>query len=494
MRVLENNKVKSYIFAIFFIKVGLINLIISIVSNMFNLNETSTMAIVRYVVYGIILIFIFFEFLKKVKETSCSMTLKIILIFLPFIFVVPEMYNCAITFFDINAVIYFAKFVAFVLPVYFIAVCITLGNKKIDIEFIRCFKYISLLLTPFFLYYLIRMTFPADPMVNYSDFGYMNYMSMAYFMLPLFLGTTIELLLLSNNRKEKVLALYGSIITLISIICTGTRGVIIVTVCMILLVLLYSIIYRTIMVKKVLIFTVFIIVVNLFAQYVWQPTGSRLGKQFIDDPIYAEKIEDKEVGFLPEISERQNHSPEFIEAQYIILSYAVNNSITYEESVEKALNEIKDNNYKEVYQNEISEGVLNELKKIDKEDLTKLSRIPLMQIALMEFNYNDSKLFGNGFYYYINKYGTYPHNAILELLCDTGIVGVIVFVCIVIAILFLIRRQLKYKEVAAIMIFALSYTPSYLVSGSVYMDEMIHFFITVGVIYIYNLRVENKIE
>lgn len=493
MFALEKNAViKNYVFAIFFIESGLINLILSIIDYGLRIDDTVAEGI-RYVFYAIVFFVVFLAFIIKVKTMRYTIKTKAVLIFILCIFIFPEVYNCLVNNFNSESIVLFIRFIVFVLPCYFIAVSIFEKSSKIDIDFIRGYKWIAVLLTPFFIYYFIRMTFPVDPIKNYSDFGYLNYMSMAYFILPIFLGAMIEFLLLAKTRIDKIFSAYGSVISLICIICTGTRGVIIVTICASLLVLLYSLIYTRKSAKKVLVFTVFVILINLFAQYIWQPTGSRLGKQFINDAKYATLAEEyQEAGFLMEINARENRSPAFNKAQDIIYRYAVNNDKAYEKSVEEALLYIERGDIEHIYSGNISKDVLNELVSLEKEDMTVLSRMPLMKMAWLEFD--KSKAFGHGCYYYINKYGTYPHNAILELLCDTGIVGTCIFVFGIIYILFAIRRHLKLNFIAAIIIFALSYTPSYMLSGSVYMDVMIILFITFGVMILCSCRGEKHIE
>ena len=479
----NSEKIKNIVFACFFIEAGLINLLLSIILECFKIEiPNGVVEIVKYCFYGIIFIYIFWAYIKTIIKINL-LSLRVIVFTLPCIFIFPEVYNCIVSSWEFDAIVYLFKYIVFIIPVYFIGICIILNGEKADIAFMKYYKYIALLLSPFFVFYLIRMTFPENPIVNYSNFGLLDYMSMGYFILPIFLGSFLEWALLSETRKDKILSILSGVLCFICIICTGTRGAILVTICFALLLFIYAIICKQ-NIKKIFLFMAFIIFVNIFAQYVWQPTGSRFGKKFIDDITYSKVVETyKESGFLAEGSaeSREKQSAEFIEARSIILQYAVENDLTYAQSVKKALKEIKMGNVENVYKGKIADSVLHELYELEEEDLMTLSRKPLIEISIMEFNKN--KLFGNGCYHYINKYTYYPHNAICELMCDTGIIGTMFFVSSIISILILTRKLLiKCKNIAIMLIFTLSYTPSYLISGSVYMDLMIPLFITIGTI------------
>lgn len=494
---LSNDKIKNLIFAIFFIEAGLINLFLTGINVIFDIDENNIVELTRIAFYTVIFLMILGYYLFTMKENGYGKVKILLLTLAPAFFAIPQIYNCIVSGFSKESIVLIIKFAVFVAPCYYIALC-TLKNKDgINLDFIKWFKWITLLLTPLFAFYILRMTFPVEILKNYSNLGYLNYMSFGYFMLPLFLGSAIDFLFFHNEKRAYFISAFSSVISLICIICSGTRGVILAAVSFCFLALVYALIYQKKIVKQVVIFTVFTLFINLFASYIWMPTGSRLGKKFIntnDSEIQEIANKSREDGFIGELNDIEVETEAKSRAKDIIHRYGISRDCKYDESVKEAIKLIQEGKFKELYPEEIDEETQVELENIKFDDIKaeSLSRIPLLKMALEEFKKNI--FFGNGFYYFMNKYGTYPHNGILELMCDTGVAGTSIFVAIILMSLYHMRKRMKNPEVGAILLFSLSYTPAYLVSGSIYSDAMITFFMTFGIYFMWHKEGGHEFE
>ena len=95
------------------------------------------------------------------------------------------------------------------------------------------------------------------------------------------------------------------------------------------------------------------------------------------------------------------------------------------------------------------------------------SRGTLFKLALGEFL--KSPLTGMGPMGYKVKYGLYPHNSLLQLLCETGLVGFLwLFALILWAVIRLLRIGWKRMEVRCILLFFIAYAIEANISGDLW--------------------------
>ena len=105
----------------------------------------------------------------------------------------------------------------------------------------------------------------------------------------------------------------------------------------------------------------------------------------------------------------------------------------------------------------------------------ELGRIDLYRLALYEFK--NKPLLGRGPLGFYNKYGAYTHNCILEILADTGIVGALLYLGVIIYILFrwIFIRKKPMHEIVVIS-FLISYMVQLNISGCVWRSTSAVFF------------------
>lgn len=88
----------------------------------------------------------------------------------------------------------------------------------------------------------------------------------------------------------------------------------------------------------------------------------------------------------------------------------------------------------------------------------------LYKLAWMEFQKNP--LTGMGSMGYAVKYGLYPHNAVLQILCETGAVGAALFMTMILwAFIRILRSGQKRKEVRFFLLFLVAYAIEANISG-----------------------------
>ena len=101
------------------------------------------------------------------------------------------------------------------------------------------------------------------------------------------------------------------------------------------------------------------------------------------------------------------------------------------------------------------------------ENLQVESRGTLFQLAIREFL--KSPVLGMGPGGYSIKYGMYPHTALLELLCETGIIGTAILMALLVYVIIrLFRKGSKQKEARNMIVFFVAYALQANISGSLW--------------------------
>lgn len=100
-------------------------------------------------------------------------------------------------------------------------------------------------------------------------------------------------------------------------------------------------------------------------------------------------------------------------------------------------------------------------------NLTFRNRGTLFKLAIMEFQ--KSPIVGMGPMGYLVKYGLYPHNAILQILCETGIIGFLFFMTFIIwAIIRMLRIGRRRKEIRYLILLFVAYAIQANISGDLW--------------------------
>ena len=101
------------------------------------------------------------------------------------------------------------------------------------------------------------------------------------------------------------------------------------------------------------------------------------------------------------------------------------------------------------------------------ENIQILSRGTLFKLAFKEFQ--KSPLTGMGPMGYTVKYGTYPHNVPLELLCETGLLGVIPFMVLILwAVMQMLKTGWTNRSIRYLFLFFIAYAISANISGELW--------------------------
>lgn len=123
------------------------------------------------------------------------------------------------------------------------------------------------------------------------------------------------------------------------------------------------------------------------------------------------------------------------------------------------------------------------------------NRVYLWSTAWNEFS--NSLIIGNGVLHYQIKYeNTFPHNVLLEILSDFGLVGIIAFAVLSIFLFIncmVISIRKKDYHMGQILALIVTYVPMHLLFHSLYFNGILFFTITVMIFYIiYNKKYHNK--
>ena len=152
----------------------------------------------------------------------------------------------------------------------------------------------------------------------------------------------------------------------------------------------------------------------------------------------------------------------------------------------------------------LSEDILNDNQKylIAKEQFRfsisnfelNMDRANLWSLSLAEIK--KAPIFGQGPMFFHSKYKEYfPHNIILEILTDFGIVGLIIVSTFIIFLFIQMLKALKKQrdnEMLLLMLFCISYLPSYLLYETLYNNNTLIFAITLFLIYIVFNKKQSK--
>lgn len=104
---------------------------------------------------------------------------------------------------------------------------------------------------------------------------------------------------------------------------------------------------------------------------------------------------------------------------------------------------------------------------VGSKNLTFRNRGTLFKLAIMEFQ--KSPIVGMGPMGYSIKYGMYPHNAILQILCETGIIGFLFFMTFIIwAIIRMLRIGRRRKEIRYLILLFVAYAIQANISGDLW--------------------------
>lgn len=315
--------------------------------------------------------------------------------------------------------------------------------RRQESSFFDILEQLGLFAAPAALIYFNGAIFNCNPFNWGRDLGIINYMSFSYTLMPFLLAMTFQFL------EKKPLTLFrralkypqhvrGLLIALywIAIIAAGTRGTYFCVVGFCIFLVLSACLHRESRRKSAILSAAmtFVLCFNIF---VYAPQGFNTWRMasFLqgvskgelvtadEDPKISDKIDDlvkadgdHQIANRPETPSEPDAPPQ-------------------EDSAEK----------------NIQIG----------------SRGTLFKLAIKEFQ--KSPITGMGPMGYTVKYGMYPHNIPLELLCETGLVGFVLLMLLILwAVMNLLRFGWKQKYVRYFFLFLIAYAVQANISGNLW--------------------------
>ena len=219
------------------------------------------------------------------------------------------------------------------------------------------------------------------------------------------------------------------------------------------------------------------------------------------EPLTADEIRDKEIENLLSINASDSSLRDKINVidvednqvksvHSVFIKHVTENDLAVKETEKKLTEDIKKDTRKYIIARDIDRARLSQY-------TIYKDRYNLWNMAFREFK--KSPLIGQGALFYQTKYDEFfPHNIILEILTDFGIVGLIIIMSFA---TLLIYKSIKYikqkkdKSMLLILAFGLSYIPAYLLYNSLYSDNSLAFLITLLATYvIFNKEKTETIE
>lgn len=424
------------------ISTGFINLLMSICGAGSLWENSKITDMVAYSAYALILLVLGVHFCKCTSKKVIVQALALLIVFsVPyFIFFSMNGFN---SHYILNL---FIKSLGFCVPAGIVAISIIV-EKCVD-KFIEYFYVYNIIVLPFEVFYIVRFNFGDEVDNTRRDFGLLNYMSIAYLILVLFIFVAISLFVVKRNANRRIK--WGLlIIDWVAIMYSGTRGAIIACIACCIII----IIYKCFVVKdeckyKAIILLLILLSTYVFSIYVWSPISAATNWRFNNFIHESEELSNEENAQIKDLNIK--------EIKLQATNYIVENDRNIDVSLKNLEKQM-------VNQYDISKDDAQLF--LDTYIFT--NRIDLYKISIKEFEKN--WLVGNGPLAFAKKYNGYPHNIILEILVDYGVIGCFVFGGGIIFIFYRIFPLIKqYREIAGISIYALSIGVTYLVSGTIY--------------------------
>lgn len=300
----------------------------------------------------------------------------------------------------------------------------------------------------------------CSPFNGGHNLGIINYMSFSYALLPVLLSLLFRFSEKAELRFpftkysfKRPQLVRGLMIALfwIAIIAAGTRGTYFCVAIFCICWAFSSFIHKEPEKKRVLGLSAAMITVLLFNVFVYAPSGMAVGRM----DMFVEGIKNGEI-----VTAKQSEE----------ITKDVIDALVEENSGGQLINRKEDSQDAEFLEESI--GAHNY--KIG-------NRGTLYKLAWREFL--KSPVTGMGPGGYAVKYGMYPHNAILEILCETGIVGGVLFLGMTVwAVIRLLMIGAKRKDCRWAVLFLIAFAVEANISGSLWNCPALMFALGYGIV------------
>ena len=350
------------------------------------------------------------------------------------------------------------KFIVFSIPAFMAGVC---GAAwKAETKFFCTLEAVSIVAFPGALIYLNSTLFNSLPWNYGADLGIMNYMTLAYTFMPFLLSHMIcfaEKEELKNPLNGKILKrpqlIRGIAIGVywMAIIASATRGAYVCVAFFCCLLVTFFLILYTKGRKRVFWMSTIMVAVLSFNLFVYSPTGwYRVSRA----NLFLEGLFQRELVTSKEDEEVTEKIDELVEAD------GKDQVTNRPESPDGSGNPSDTGDSLENEENPSSDN-------ITEENLQIRNRGTLFTLSIKEFM--KSPITGMGPMGYTLKYGLYPHSVVLELFCETGVLGAIPLILILLyAICKLWVLGRKNKNLFFVLLFLIVYAVQANISGSLW--------------------------
>lgn len=366
---------------------------------------------------------------------------------------------------------YLKVFIVLVIPAFFTAgLC---GIKRGEAAFFRNLEQTGFFCLPVVLVYVFWAVFNCNPFYRGIYLGFMNYMSFAYTIMPVLLAhiqqfsveAPLRVPFLSRELPHPQV-FRGIVIVLywLAIIASGTRGayVCVAVYCVFLFV---NRLIRKQPAKRFFALAALLASILLFMVFIYTPPGfSSVGRmssfvqglaqgEFSTSDMQAENIDEQ--------------IDDMLDGKITVSNQSQN--AARPNTPQEAPNADS--------RNEALEG---ELLNPDEEMQPVISdRSTYYKLAFGEFS--NAPLFGIGPGGYSQKYAAYPHNIVLEILCETGLAGTLFLgVLMLLAVVRILKYAICDENVCHILLFLMVYFIQANISGSVWQNATLLCFLGYG--------------
>lgn len=343
---------------------------------------------------------------------------------------------------------FFFSFPAFCTGVY-------AAQRRYEAAFFEGLEQLGLFAAPAALIYFNGAFFNCNPFNWGRDLGIINYMSFSYTLMPFLLAMVFQFLegkpfSLFGRTLRHPQRLRGILIALfwIAIIASGTRGTYFCVVGFCICLVLSSCLHRESRRKSAILSAAmtFVLCFNIF---VYAPQGFNTSRMTI---------------FLQGISKGEfvttNEDPKVSDRIDDLVKADGDQQVTNRPDTPSEPNTPSEPDAPAEPDTPSQEDSMGENIQIG-------SRGTLFKLAVKEFQ--KSPIIGMGPMGYTVKYGMYPHNILLELLCETGLAGFVPLMLLILwAVMNLLRFGWKQKYVRCFFLFLIAYMVQANISGDLW--------------------------
>ena len=458
-----------------------ISLILSFYFYPFFGNNEQLRLIVSGGINGLVTIVLMSYFIN-VFRTSDSKKPILVSFIIPCVWMMASVLAIIIYNLSVGMLFQLVQFGIFGMQMYFTAIIVVIKNKFM--KFISYFDYYALVLIPFSIFYIIRYFVAEWSEQNpLNCFAGMTYMTIAFIFLPVIAVMISQCFLLEHSTRKNAFHILCSILFWCVIVFSGTRSAIVCIFFFLVCMFFFNFILKLKKLRALVILTAIFIGIFILCTYIILPEGTGHAVRS-ENFNYDMDIYHNESRKNLEVYDAE-HNTETINVQEFYVNYLVNSGKNKDESIAELHKNLKD-----------GKPILDF--KSDKDEQTfKSYELYFGRNILFDLSIQECKsaiLFGHGTNYYQNKYDNYPHNSFLEVLCDYGLVGLIIFTSIIILILIKVFPiAIQNRFVCILLLLCLMWIPISCLSGTVYLNYNLIFSISFGLICIlFKERLLNK--